>query len=54
MGPIPITKTLEYCNLCGFDEEQTEDLLFYISRMDSAWLKRAKEKADKANEKPKE
>jgi hypothetical protein len=50
MGPsfIPWSKMLEYAKHYLFDEEQTENLFFFIRQMDSAHLKRLEKKSKKA------
>jgi hypothetical protein len=45
--PIPFTAVLQYARLYDFDEEQTEDLLYFIRRMDNANLARLDKKANK-------
>lgn len=40
LNPIPSSKIREYAVYYELDEEQTEDLLFLIRRMDSEHLKR--------------
>jgi hypothetical protein len=44
VSPIPWSKVKEYAEFYGFDEEQTEDLLFFIRRMDNAHMNRLKSK----------
>lgn len=45
-GPtaIPITSVVAYAHAFNFDEEQVENLLFFIREMDNANLKRVKDK----------
>ena len=43
-GRIPFTAILKYAEFYYFDREQTEDLIFYIKRMDDAHLKRLEKK----------
>lgn len=45
-GPsaIPITSILAYASAFSFDEEQTEDLMYFIREMDKENLKRVKAK----------
>jgi hypothetical protein len=40
---IPWSKIREYANLYEFDEEQTEDLIFLIRKMDKAHLEKMKD-----------
>lgn len=47
LTPIPFTSVLTYARLYELDEEQTEDLLFLIRRMDNAHLARLDKKAKK-------
>lgn len=37
-GPIPWSVINEYAKVYGFDEEQSEDLHFYLGRMDEAYM----------------
>ena len=37
-GPIPWTAINQYATAYRYDDEQEDDLQFYISRMDSAYL----------------
>jgi len=47
---IPFTSVATYARAFSFDEEQTEDLLFFIRRMDTEHLKRlAKKKPNTGN-----
>lgn len=48
IGSIPWSKVKEYANFYDFDDEQTEDLFFFIKRMDSAYIKRQNAKQKKA------
>lgn len=43
-GPagIPVTSMLQYANAFGFDEEQTDDLVHFLRKMDAENLKRVK------------
>ncbi len=41
---IPWSSILEYAIVYDFDEEQTEDLLFLIKKMDAAHLKRLQDR----------
>jgi len=47
LTPIPWTSIAAYARAFEFDEEQTEDLYFFVRRLDSEHLKRleAKQKA---------
>lgn len=38
-GPIPWTTIAEYAKAYEFDEVQTEDLFFHLTRMDAVYLK---------------
>ncbi len=42
--PIPWTAMNDYAKLQNFDDMQTRDLYFYISRMDEVFLKWASAK----------
>lgn len=44
-GPIPWSAVRDYAEAHRFDVEQTEDLLYYVSKMDEAYIKYASEKA---------
>ena len=43
-GPISILSMIAYCDRFGFDNEQTEDFVYHISRLDNAYLKHRAEK----------
>ncbi len=45
--PIPWSSMKNYAEFNGFDTEQTEDLIFYIRKMDEQHLKRLKSKQPK-------
>ena len=42
--PIPWRAVVKYAQVYGFDEEQREDLLFFIRRMDNAHIERMNKK----------
>ena len=42
--PIPWFSIIRYAEVYGFDEEQREDLVFFIRRMDSAHIERLNKK----------
>lgn len=44
IGSIPWSKMKDYACFYDFDEDQTEDLIFFIKRMDAAYIKRQKAK----------
>lgn len=44
-GPIPWSATKDYAVANRLDEEQTEDLLYYVSKMDQAYIEYASEKS---------
>jgi hypothetical protein len=48
LGPIPWTAIHDYARAYGFDEEQTDDLIYYVRELDIAYLqyehKKAKQK----------
>src|ERR1044072_7269808 len=44
VGPIPWCSIAEYARAYDFDEETTEDLFFFVKRMDADSLKRLKGK----------
>lgn len=44
LGPIPWTAVNQYARAYGYSEEQEEDLQFYISRMDHAYMEWAAKK----------
>ena len=52
IGPIPWSKCREYANAYQFDEELTEDLMFFVKQLDNAHMKRA-ERESKAKQKAK-
>lgn len=39
-GPIPFTSILKYAEHFEFDEEQTEQLLYFIRKLDAWYLKK--------------
>lgn len=39
MGPIPWTAIKDFAQAFEFDEEQFDDLYYYVRRMDDAYLK---------------
>jgi hypothetical protein len=43
-GCIPWTACQKYAEVCGFDEEQADDLWFFISSMDAIFLKHLSDK----------
>lgn len=43
-GPIPYTIILSYATTYELDAEQTEDLIYFVRRMDAAHLERMAEK----------
>lgn len=45
-GPIPWTACQSYAEVCGFDEEQADDLWFFISSMDAVFLKHLADKRE--------
>lgn len=47
-GPIPWTVVHEYGLLLGLDDDQLDDLHYYVSRMDDAQLKWLRNKQGKA------
>ena len=49
MGPIPWDSVLRYGTLLALDEEHQADLEFFISRLDSAFLKWASEDRKQGN-----
>ncbi|QBZ71727.1 hypothetical protein [Pseudomonas phage KP1] len=51
LTPIPWTSISEYARVFEFDEEQTEDLFFFVRKLDSEHMKKleAKEKAKSNN-----
>lgn len=51
LTPIPWTSINAYSKAYGFDEEQTEDLLYLIRKMDNAHLARLSKKQPKAGKK---
>ena len=42
-GPIPWTGVQEYCGYYGLDDEQQEDMHYFITELDHAYLKWYKE-----------
>jgi len=48
LTPIPWTSINGYSTAYKFDEEQTEDLLYHIRKMDNAHLSRLSKKQPKA------
>lgn len=44
-GPIPTSAIYEYAYCLGLDEEETEDLLYLIRKMDEAFLQYMKRKS---------
>lgn len=48
VGPIPWSKVKEYAKFYEFSDEQTEDLFFFIRKMDAAHIKRLNSKQKKA------
>jgi len=44
LTPIPWTSIRAYADAYAFDEEQTEDLLYLVRKMDDAHLKRLSKK----------
>lgn len=51
-GPISWLTVMQYARAYEFDEEQTNDLIYHISRMDQAHMKWIREKAPKNGTKP--
>ena len=41
---IPWVAREEYATRCGFDEEQIEDLHYYVPKMDAVWGKHVAKK----------
>lgn len=52
LASIPWTSVNDYAKAFDFDEEQTEDLFFYIRKMDAAHLKRLDSKNKTDGKKP--
>lgn len=46
-GPIPWGAIAGYASIYKFDEEQSANLVYYIKRMDAAFLKYQRDKTDK-------
>lgn len=40
IGPIPWSKIKEYCTAYGFDEDLSEDLMYFVKALDNAHMKR--------------
>lgn len=51
LSPIPWASINEYSKAYEFDEEQTEDLLYFIRKMDNEHLKRLSKRQPKAGKK---
>lgn len=49
---IPWSAIKDYCVANELDEEQTEDMFYFVKRMDKAHLDRLEQKQPKANGKP--
>lgn len=47
MGAIPWTSMIDYAKAYEFDDEQREDLFFFVRALDKAFLDYHKEKQDK-------
>src|SRR5688572_16692728 len=47
LAPIPWTAIKEYATAFELDEEQTDDLFYFVKRMDSEHLKRLEAKSKK-------
>lgn len=47
LGPIPWTAINQYAKAYDYTEEQEDDLQFYISRMDNAYLEAVSKKQPK-------
>ncbi len=45
-GPIPWTACQSYAEVCHFDEEQADDLWFFVSSMDAVFLKHLADKRE--------
>lgn len=50
-GPILWTAIADYARAGGFDEEQTDDLFYYITRLDAAYMDHVRKKTPKAGAK---
>lgn len=50
---IPFTSIMNYAKAFEFDEEQTEDLIYLIKHMDSAYIERLEKKKPKKSPKVK-
>lgn len=48
IAPIPWSKVKTYAEFYGFSKEQTEDLFFFIRKMDNAYIKRENAKQKKS------
>lgn len=46
-GPIPWHHAMDYAARCSMDEEQTDELWFYLTQMDEAWLKFQEKKSSR-------
>lgn len=44
LAPIPWSRIKDYAKAYDFDDEQTEDLLFFVKKMDRAHLERLESK----------
>ena len=49
LSPIPWTSIAAYARAFEFDEEQTEDLFYFVRKLDSEHLKKLDAKAKAAN-----
>lgn len=47
--PIPVTQILDYAYAFEFDSEQIASLVYYVRRMDSAFLKWMADKDERKN-----
>jgi hypothetical protein len=43
-GPIPWSSIISYASHYGLDYEETEELLFFVRRLDNEYLKKANSK----------
>lgn len=39
IGPVSWLAMVQYCEACGIEGEQAEDLIYYVSAMDEAYIK---------------
>lgn len=46
-GPIPWHHAMAYAKAVGMEEEQAEELWYYVTQMDEAWLKYQEQKRTK-------